>query len=132
MLLTTNQIDTWIDLERALSHVAGQVEDQPTTFGIGYLTMAAHKHKVKANPLGGYGPRRENSASVTLFTASPEKPSTELVTTAATKMDVAQTFGYGLTAFGKDNRKIKAMIIAKYRHAQVSTALAASPDAGNL
>ena len=37
-----------------------------------------------------------------------------VVTTSASKKAVAETFGYGLTAFGKDIRKIKQMIATKY------------------
>ena len=38
-----------------------------------------------------------------------------VVTTSASKKAVAETFGYGLTAFGQDIRKIKDMIAERYR-----------------
>src|SRR5690606_5558330 len=59
-IMTTDQVDTWIDLERALAQVAHQVEDTPVellglyclvtqatmqdvaaTFGLGYSTLSA-------------------------------------------------------------------------------------------
>jgi hypothetical protein len=39
-----------------------------------------------------------------------------VVTTSASKKEVVQTFGYGLTAFGKDICKIKGMIAERYRN----------------
>ena len=42
-----------------------------------------------------------------------------VVTTSASKKAVAETFGYGLTAFGKDIRKIKAMLAERYRRARL-------------
>ena len=102
-ILTTDQVDTWIDLEQALAQVAHQVEDTPAallglyclitratvqdvaaTFGMGYSTLTAYKRQVKATlaaALDGYGPRPENSKPVSIFTASSAKPSVGLVTT---------------------------------------------------
>lgn len=45
-----------------------------------------------------------------------------VVTTSASKKTVAETFGYGLTAFGKDIRKIKGMIAERYRRARLKQA----------
>ena len=45
-----------------------------------------------------------------------------VVTTSASKKEIAETFGYGLTAFGKDIRKIKAMIAERYRRARLRQA----------
>ena len=102
-ILTTDQVDTWIDLERALGHVARQVEDTPaallglyclitqataqdvaTTFGIGYSTLTAYKRQVKASlatVLEGYGPRLENSKPITVAAAATRpEPQIGLVT----------------------------------------------------
>src|SRR3989304_4419417 len=63
-IMTPRQVDTWIDLEQALGHVARQVEDTPatllglyclitqatvqdlaTTFGYGYSTLTAKRRQ---------------------------------------------------------------------------------------
>jgi DNA-directed RNA polymerase specialized sigma24 family protein len=102
-IMTTDQVDTWIDLERALAQVAHQVEDTPAellglyclitqatmqdvaaTFGMGYSTLSAKKRHVRANlaaALEGYGPKPANGKSVTEFRASPLEGSSGLVTT---------------------------------------------------
>ena len=65
-IMTTGQVDTWIDLEQALGHVARQIEDAPaallglyclitqasiqdvaTTFGYGYSTLTKKRRQVK-------------------------------------------------------------------------------------
>ena len=101
-MMTTNQIDTWIDLEDALEKVARQVEDKPanllglyclitqvsardvaTTFGMGYSTLMKKKYQVRADlaaSLPGYGPQQANGKSSMVVTASPSAPSSGLVT----------------------------------------------------
>ena len=104
-LLTTRQVDTWIDLERALAHVAHQVEDQPAallglyclitqattqdvadTFGHGYSTLAKKKRQVKADLaalLDGYGLPPDKGRSANGHTAPHHRPASQhgLVTT---------------------------------------------------
>ena len=101
-LLTTGQVDIWIDLEQAIGQVACQVENSPAallglyclltqagmrdvadTFGVGYSTLHKKKQQVKAAlaaALEGYGPQLQKGKAVTLFTAAPLKPSEGLVT----------------------------------------------------
>lgn len=98
-LMTTDQVDTWIDLAQALEHVAREVEDTPAellgfyclitqatmqdvaaTFGMGYSTLSAKKRQVKADlaaALPGYGLRPANGNT------APPQPQTSagLVTT---------------------------------------------------
>lgn len=85
-IMTTDQVDTWIDLEQAISHVAHQVEDKQeallglyclitqatvqdiaATFGYGYSTLTAYKRQVKgelAAALDGYAPKSYQSRVV--------------------------------------------------------------------
>lgn len=101
-LLTTHQVDTWIDLEQALAAVAGQAEDAPAsllglyclitqasmrdvadTFGYGYSTLSKKRREARADlaaTLEGYGPRAKNGAAATVPTPLPSKPSSGLVT----------------------------------------------------
>lgn len=102
-LMTSNQVDTWIDLEQALGHVSRQVEDTPAlllglyclitqvtvqdvadTFGMGYSTLMKKRNLVKADlaaALPGYGPKPQNGKSEAVPPAPPSPaPSTGLVT----------------------------------------------------
>jgi hypothetical protein len=53
-----------------------------------------------------------------------------VVTTSVTKKDVARAFGYGLTVFGEDIRKIKHMIAAHYHQADAVPAPTPAPPRG--
>lgn len=96
-MLTTGQVDTWIDLAHALATVAQQVENTPVallglyclitqatvqdvaaTFGCGYSTLTKKKREARARLaalLDGYGPGPENGtrhdAAALPFTARP-------------------------------------------------------------
>lgn len=102
-IMTTDQVDTWIDLEQALGHVARQIEDTPAvllglyclitqvtvrdvadTFGMGYSTLTAHKRQVKADlaaALVGYGPKPQNGKAEAVSPTPTPAPSAGLVTT---------------------------------------------------
>jgi DNA-directed RNA polymerase specialized sigma24 family protein len=102
-LMTTDQVDTWIDLEQALGRVARQIEDTPAlllglyclitqvtvqdvadTFGMGYSTLMKKRNLVRADlaaALPGYGPKPQNGESeVVSPTLSTPAPATGLVT----------------------------------------------------
>jgi DNA-directed RNA polymerase specialized sigma24 family protein len=102
--MTTNQVDTWIDLEQAISRVAHQIEDTSAellglyclltrvsmrdvaqTFGCGYSTLTKKKRQVRAAlaaALDGYGPRPANGRPVTVTSiAARSELSSGLVTT---------------------------------------------------
>ena len=102
-LMSTNRVDTWIDLAGALEQVAYQVEDTPahllglyclitqvsvrdvaTTFGMGYSTLMKKKYQVRADlaaALEGYGPQPAHGKPTPMVTTTPPERSSGLVTT---------------------------------------------------